>query len=140
MVNKQCNYDDIVDACKRAGVHDDIMKLSLNYKTKLGADGVSLSNGQMQKLNFARAYLKRGSLILLDEIDSGLDGKAEKNLIQNLQNLSKKNIVVMITHRKNLLIHADRVFLIENGAIKESGKHDYLIRYCMEYQKLFEKC
>lgn len=137
IANPNCNHQEIINACKDVGLHDDIIKFEKQYNTIIGVNGVSLSNGQWQKLNFARALIKKGSLFLFDEIDSDLDGKADAKLIMNIKQIAINNIVILITHRVTSLKYAKEIYVMDKGDIKNSGSHQYLLHNSQEYRRLF---
>ena len=119
--------DDIIKAAKSADAHDFIMALPSGYQTRLGENGESLSGGQRQRLSIARAILRDAPLLLLDEATSALDAESESNVQEALSRLSKGRTTIIIAHKLSTIQHADRIYVLENGQIKESGTHAALL-------------
>lgn len=112
---------EIIDAAKAADAHDFISALPDGYHTRLGEDGDSLSGGQRQRLSIARAILRDAPLLLLDEATSALDADSESNVQAALERLSKGRTTLIIAHKLSTVQNADRIYVLENGEIKESG-------------------
>ncbi len=132
---------EIVDACKKAQIHDDILKMADGYKTIVGERGVKLSGGQRQRVAIARAILKDAPILILDEATSSLDSKTER-LIQNSLDLlikDKSKTVIAIAHRLSTLKNMDRIIVIDKGRIVEEGTHNVLLRNDNSlYKKLWQ--
>lgn len=114
---------EIVDAAKMAGVHDLILKLPQGYETKIGGnDGFVLSGGQRQRIAFARALFRIPKFIVLDEPNSNLDGEGEIALLNVLAEIKKMgSTIVIVSHKPNLLVHADKVLVLRDGNIEAFG-------------------
>ncbi|MDA0902530.1 MAG: ABC transporter ATP-binding protein, partial [Proteobacteria bacterium] len=132
---------EIIAACKKAQIHEDIIAMSHGYDSVVGERGVKVSGGQRQRIAIARAILKDAPILILDEATSSLDSKTEK-LIQESLNLlieDKSKTVIAIAHRLSTLKHMDRIIVIDKGEIVEEGKHSQLIRRKDSlYKKLWE--
>ncbi len=130
---------EILSACKFAAADEFIEKLPDGLDTMIGENGIRLSGGQKQRISIARAILKESPIILLDEATSSLDAESE-NIVQNaINNLTKNKTTLVIAHRLSTIHNADKIFVLKNGNIISSGKHEYLINNCDEYKSLYKK-
>ena len=118
-------FDEIVAAAKAAAIHEDIMAMPMGYETFVTGDGGSLSGGQRQRLALARALVRRPRLLLLDEATSALDAVTEQQVERRLASMKCTRIV--IAHRLSTVREADRILVVEEGRIVESGKHAELM-------------
>ena len=130
---------EIEKACKYAAADEFIKKLPQGYDTLIGENGVRLSGGQKQRISIARAILKESPIILLDEATSSLDADSEEIVQNAILNLTKNKTTLVIAHRLSTIHNADKIFVLKNGKIQNSGDHDYLIKNCDEYQSLYKK-
>ncbi len=131
--------DEIKEACKFAAADEFIEKLPNQYETLIGENGIRLSGGQKQRLSIARAILKESPIILLDEATSSLDAESEEVVQNAILNLTKNKTTLVIAHRLSTIHNADKIFVLKNGTIIDTGKHEYLIKNCDEYKSLYEK-
>lgn len=127
LANTSATEAEIIDAAKAAQIHDFIRSLPQGYQTKLGDGGQPISGGQMRRFAIARAFLQNASLILLDEITTGLDTKIEQSLAQTLAELTYRKTVLTIAHRLDSVKTADEILVIENGQLVERGSHAQLL-------------
>jgi ATP-binding cassette subfamily B protein len=127
--NQHATEKEVIEACKKAYIHDLIMTLPEKYQTFAGEKGTKLSGGQRQRIAIARAILKNAPILLLDEATSALDTQTEKLIQKSLQTLmeGKKQTVIAIAHRLSTLKNMDRIIVLDNGAIVEQGTHEKLI-------------
>ncbi len=128
--NPKVSDEEVIEACKKAHIHEFVVTLPEQYETYVGERGVKLSGGQRQRVAIARAFLKDAPILILDEATSSLDSQTEK-LIQDSLNLlikDKKKTVIAIAHRLSTLKHMDRVIVLDKGQIIEEGTHNQLIR------------
>ncbi len=131
--------DEILSACKFAAADEFIDKLPDGLNTMIGENGIRLSGGQKQRISIARAILKESPIILLDEATSSLDAESE-DIVQNaINNLTKNKTTLVIAHRLSTIHNADKIFVMKNGKIINSGKHEFLINNCDEYKSLYKK-
>tara|TARA_B100001057_G_scaffold469808_1_gene530492 strand:+ start:1267 stop:3009 length:1743 start_codon:yes stop_codon:yes gene_type:complete len=130
---------EIKNACKFAAADEFINKLPEKYETMIGENGVRLSGGQKQRISIARAILKESPIILLDEATSSLDAESEEIVQNAILNLTKNKTTLVIAHRLSTIHNADKIFVLKNGKILNSGKHDFLINNCEEYKSLYQK-
>jgi ATP-binding cassette, subfamily B, bacterial MsbA len=128
-----------VEAAARAALaHDFIMALPSRYETVIGERGVLLSGGERQRLAIARALLKNSPILILDEATSALDSESEALVQSALHNLMVGRTVLVIAHRLSTVRRADRIVVIENGAIADIGGHDDLMQRFGTYRRLYE--
>lgn len=123
---------------KAANAHDFIMNLVDGYDTKVGERGVKLSGGQKQRVAIARVFLKNPPILILDEATSALDLESEHLIQEALEKLAKDRTTFIVAHRLSTITHADRIILIENGQVVESGTHEELMAKQGSYYKLFQ--
>ena len=105
----------------------------------IGENGVRLSGGQKQRISIARAVLKESPIILLDEATSSLDSDSEEKVQNAINNLTKNRTTLVIAHRLSTIHNADKIFVMRNGKVVNSGNHDFLINNCDEYKSLYKK-
>ena len=109
--------EEVIEACKKANIHDFIMQLPQGYETEVGERGARLSGGQKQRLSIARAFLKDAPILLLDEPTSAIDIETEQGIQEVLREISRNRTVITIAHRLNTIVDADEVYVFENGEI-----------------------
>ncbi len=115
------------NAAKIACIHDFVMSLPLRYDTKVGKDGVGLSQGQRQRILIARAVYRDPAFIFLDEATNSLDAKNEREIVENLDKFYKGRTVVVVAHRLSTVKNADRIIVLDGGKVVETGDHASLI-------------
>lgn len=131
-------FDDIVAAAKNADAHDFICALPDGYDTLVGERGERLSGGQRQRIGIARAYLANPKILILDEATSNLDGESEKKIQEVLAGLMRDRTVFVVTHRLASIRKADRILVIEDGSVRETGTHQELINQKDAYYRMIE--
>ena len=129
--------EEVIEAAKRANIHDFIMSLPMGYDTQIGERGVRLSGGQKQRLSIARVFLKNPAILILDEATSALDNTTEILIQSALDELCKGRTTLVVAHRLSTIKNADEIVVIANGAIKEQGSHEELIQKDGIYAKLY---
>jgi subfamily B ATP-binding cassette protein MsbA len=127
---------EIEDAAKHAFAHEFILEKPLGYDSVVGEKGTNLSGGQRQRIAIARAILKNAPILVLDEATSSLDTQSERSVQAALDELMKHRTTICIAHRLSTIQHADRIIVMDNGQIVESGKHAELLLTKGVYQKL----
>ncbi|MBN1377986.1 MAG: lipid A export permease/ATP-binding protein MsbA [Gammaproteobacteria bacterium] len=130
--------EQIVAAAEAANAMDFISKLPDSLDTIVGEDGVLLSGGQRQRLAIARALLKDSPILILDEATSALDTESEKLIQGAIDNLVKNRTTIVIAHRLSTVEKADRILVLDNGSIVESGSHDELLKKDEQYASLYK--
>ncbi|HCY0685891.1 TPA: SAV1866 family putative multidrug efflux ABC transporter [Staphylococcus aureus] len=129
--------EEVVEAAKMANAHDFIMNLPQGYDTEVGERGVKLSGGQKQRLSIARIFLNNPPILILDEATSALDLESESIIQEALDVLSKDRTTLIVAHRLSTITHADKIVVIENGHIVETGTHRELIAKQSAYEHLY---
>ena len=135
----EATQEEISRACKFAAANEFIEKLPEGYDTMIGENGIRLSGGQKQRISIARAILKESPIILLDEATSSLDADSEEIVQNAITNLTKNKTTLVIAHRLSTIHNADKIFVLKNGKIINSGDHNFLIKNCEEYKSLYKK-
>ena len=134
----QVSEDAVINAAKAALAHDFIQKMADGYNTIIGEKGVRLSGGERQRIAIARALLKNAPILILDEATSALDNESEALVQSALQNLMAGRTVFVIAHRLTTIRRVDRIVVLENGRITDSGTHEDLLTRLGTYRKLYE--
>ena len=130
--------EEVIEAAKRANIHDYIMTLEEGYDTQIGERGVRLSGGQKQRLSIARVFLKNPPILILDEATSALDNTTEILIQSALDELCKGRTTIVVAHRLSTIKNADRIAVISGGRVVEEGSHEELLAKGGEYAKLYE--
>nr|WP_304217857.1 ABC transporter ATP-binding protein [Fredinandcohnia onubensis] len=130
--------EEIIEAAKAANAHEFIENLPQGYDTKVGERGVKLSGGQKQRIAIARVFLKNPPLLIWDEATSALDLESEHLIQESLEELAKSRTTFIVAHRLSTITHADKIVLIEHGAIVEVGTHAELMSQKGHYFNLFQ--
>lgn len=129
--------EEVMEAAKRANIHDYILSLPEGYETKIGERGVKLSGGQKQRLSIARVFLKDPSILILDEATSALDNATEILIQKSLDELCKGRTTIVVAHRLSTVRNADRIAVVDEGHIIEEGTHKELLEKGGEYAALY---
>lgn len=129
--------EEIIEAAKRANIHEFIESLDCGYDTFVGERGVKLSGGQKQRLSIARVFLKNPPMLILDEATSALDNESEKFIQQSLEELSKNRTTIVIAHRLSTIRNSDEIIVLTDEGIKEKGSHKELIHKNGIYASLY---
>lgn len=129
--------EEMIYAAKLANAHDFIMSLPDGYDTEVGERGVKLSGGQKQRVAISRVFLKNPPILILDEATSALDLESEAVIQEALETLSKDRTTVIVAHRLSTITHADKIVVIQNGEIVESGTHQELMNNRSHYYNLY---
>ena len=126
--NDSADMDDIIHAAKQADAHKFISELPFGYETLLGENGHGLSGGQKQRLSIARALLRDAPILLMDEATSAIDSFSEGTIKKSLKDFIINKTTIIISHRPNTVKNADRIYVLDNGNIVETGRHKDLIK------------
>jgi subfamily B ATP-binding cassette protein MsbA len=127
------NDESILAAAKAAYAHDFIMSFPLAYDTPVGEHGLQLSGGERQRVAIARALVKDAPIILLDEATASLDSESERLVQDAMGRLCEGRTTLVVAHRLHTIMHADRILVVEDGTVVESGRHDELLRQAGRY-------
>ena len=134
--------EEIIQAAKRANIHDYVMQLEHGYDTQIGERGVKLSGGQKQRLSIARVFLKNPAILILDEATSALDNATEILIQDALDELCKGRTTLVVAHRLSTIKNADEIVVITDHGIEERGTHEELLEnnklYTMLYNSQFK--
>jgi len=131
--------EQIKKACDFASASEFIEKLPQAYETLIGENGIRLSGGQKQRISIARAVLKNSPIILLDEATSSLDSESEEKVQNAILDLTKNKTTLVIAHRLSTIIRADKIFVLNQGKIADTGTHNELLKNSMIYKNLYSK-
>ena len=137
--NLNASDEEIETACNFAAASDFIKSLPAGYDTIIGENGIKLSGGQKQRVSIARAVLKNSPIILLDEATSSLDAESEEKVQNAIINLTKNKTTLVIAHRLSTIIRADKIFVLNQGEIVDTGTHSELLKKSMIYKNLYSK-
>lgn len=130
--------EEVIEAAKKASIHDYIMSLPKGYDTQIGERGVRLSGGQKQRLSIARVFLKNPPILILDEATSALDNSTEILIQSALDSLCKGRTTLIVAHRLSTVKSADKIAVIDDGKIKEYGTHEELLSENGLYSELYK--
>lgn len=130
---EKINEQELLEAAKIANIQEFIDTLPLGFNTKIGPEGMGISQGQRQRLLIARAVYKNPEYLFFDEATNALDANNEKQIITNLNEFFQGRTVVVVAHRLSTVINADKIYVLENGSVIESGSHSELINQSGAY-------
>jgi ABC-type transport system involved in Fe-S cluster assembly fused permease/ATPase subunit len=131
--------EEVEQAARLAHIHDFIQAMPDGYKTMVGERGLKLSGGEKQRVAIARSILKRPAIMLFDEATSALDTNTEREIQQNLYELSRDRTTLVIAHRLSTVVDADEIIVLENGQIVERGRHAWLIDHRGRYAEMWQR-
>jgi ATP-binding cassette subfamily B protein len=131
--------EEVINAAKRAVVHDNIIQFNQQYETILGERGITLSGGQKQRVSIARALIKNPEILLFDDCLSAVDTETEEKILNNLLEISKDKTTIIVSHRVSSAKNADKIIILEEGKIIQQGSHNQLVRQEGYYKELYYK-
>ncbi|MGU9484977.1 ATP-binding cassette domain-containing protein, partial [Clostridium perfringens] len=137
--NPYLTYEEIIEACKKAQIHDFINSLPLRYNTLVEENGSNFSGGQKQRLSIARAILRKPEILIMDEATSNLDSITEKAIEKTIHEFSEGMITIIIAHRLSTIMRCDNIYILEKGEIKEQGSHNELLEKQGRYYELWKE-
>ena len=129
---------EIEDAAKAAYIHETIKNLKNGYNTIIGAKGNNLSGGERQRIGIARALLSNAPILIFDEPTSSLDSETDNYIKDTLIKLDRTKTIITITHKLSSIEKYDNIFVVKKGEIIEQGTHEFLLKNCEPYQRLYE--
>lgn len=129
--------EEVIEAAIRANIHEFIMKQEYGYDTYVGERGIKLSGGQKQRISIARVFLKNPPILILDEATSALDNATELIIQKSLEELSQGRTTIVVAHRLSTIKNADKIIVLTDKGIEESGTHNELIEIKGIYEKLY---
>ena len=135
----KASNEEVYEAAEQSMCSEFISNLENGYETMIGENGVKLSGGEKQRLSIARAFLKKSKIILLDEATSSLDSKTEEKIQKALIQLTLKKTTIVIAHRLSTILNSDKIYVVDNGKIIDSGKHEELLAQSKVYKNFYER-
>ena len=132
----EASLDEIKEAAKAANIHNDILEMPDGYDTLVGERGLRLSGGQKQRVAIARAILRKSPVIILDEATASVDVETERQIQQAIAGIAGSRTIIAIAHRLSTIRNADKILVIEDGWVKESGTHDELVALGGSYARM----
>ena len=135
----EATNEEIYQAAEQSMCTEFINNLESGYETMIGENGVKLSGGEKQRLSIARAFLKKSKIILLDEATSSLDSETEDKIQKALSQLTLNKTTIVIAHRLSTILNSDRIYVVDNGKIIDSGNHDKLLINSTVYKNFYER-
>jgi ATP-binding cassette subfamily B protein len=137
--NENATDEEVIEAAKKAVVHENILTFNDQYETILGERGITLSGGQKQRVSIARALIKNAPILLLDDCLSAVDTETEETILNNLLTYCKDKTTIIVSHRVSSAKNADQIIILEDGKIIEKGTHNELIEQNGYYKELYVK-
>ncbi|MFR5267291.1 ABC transporter ATP-binding protein, partial [Clostridium sp.] len=126
--NEHVSYENIIEGCKKAQIHDFINSLPLRYDTLIEENGSNFSGGQKQRLSIARAIIKNPDILIMDEATSNLDSITEKAISETMEEFMKDKTSIIIAHRLSTIKNCHKIYVLEKGKVVEEGNHKDLLK------------
>ncbi len=137
--NQNATDLEVIDAAKKAVIHENILNFKKGYDTILGERGITLSGGQKQRVSIARAFIKKPQILLLDDCLSAVDTETEEQILNNIELVTKNKTTIIVSHRISSAKNADSIVVLNDGVITQKGTHDALISVEGYYKELYQK-
>mmetsp|Transcript_39779 Transcript_39779/g.45769 ORF Transcript_39779/g.45769 Transcript_39779/m.45769 type:complete len:170 (+) Transcript_39779:146-655(+) len=134
--NLNASWEEVIDAAKRAKIHDTVMSFPDGYDTVVGERGLKLSGGEKQRVSIARAILKDAPILLCDEPTSSLDSQTEMDIMHNIKQLGQDRTTIIIAHRLSTIQDCDEIIVLDKGRVVEQGTHHELSELRGRYAEL----
>ena len=131
--------EEVIEASKRASIHESILGFKKGYETILGERGITLSGGQKQRVSIARAIIKKPQLLLFDDCLSAVDTETEEEILNNIDEISKNKTTIIVSHRISSAKNADTIIVLSEGEIIQQGTHYELVNKDGYYKDLYAK-
>lgn len=131
--------EEVIEAAKKAVVHDNIIQFNQQYETILGERGITLSGGQKQRVSIARAIIKDPEILLFDDCLSAVDTETEEKILNNLLEISRDKTTIIVSHRVSSAKNADKIIILDEGKIIQQGTHNQLVTQNGYYKELYYK-
>ncbi len=131
--------EEVIEAAKKAVVHENIIQFNQQYDTILGERGITLSGGQKQRVSIARAIIKNPKILLFDDCLSAVDTETEEKILTNLLEISKEKTTIIVSHRISSAKNADKIIILDEGRILQQGSHNQLVNQEGYYKELYYK-
>ena len=131
--------EEIIEALKLSAVWEDVQKFPKGLETEVGERGVTLSGGQKQRVTIARALLRDADVFIFDDCLSSVDPETEEKIIRTIRDKLKDKLLIVITHRLKVLVRAERIYVLDDGKLVESGSHEELMKNNGLYKRMFER-
>ena len=135
----KATQEEVIEAAKKAVVHNNIIKFDQGYETVLGERGITLSGGQKQRISIARAFIKSPTILLLDDCLSAVDTETEEEILSNLEDITKNKTTIIVSHRISSIKKADQIIVLDQGEIIQQGTHNELVAKSGYYSELYKK-
>lgn len=136
-LGKKISQDILFDVCQKVGLYDFIMSSDEKFDTLIGEKGVKLSGGQKQRISIARALIQESDILIFDEATSALDNVLQNEIIRNLDDFMRDKIVIIVAHRLSTIRNSDKIYVMKDGRIVESGNHEQLMNSDSEYRRMY---
>ncbi|MDG1393799.1 MAG: ABC transporter ATP-binding protein [Flavobacteriaceae bacterium] len=137
--DRSASENTVIEAAKKAVVHDNIVNFKNGYNTILGERGITLSGGQKQRVSIARAFIKNPQILLLDDCLSAVDTETEEQILNNIELVTKNKTTIIVSHRISSAKNADTIIVLNDGIITQQGTHSELINVEGYYKELYQK-
>ena len=137
--NQNATDLEVIDAAKKAVIHENILNFKKGYDTILGERGITLSGGQKQRVSIARAFIKKPQILLLDDCLSAVDTETEEQILNNIELVTTNKTTIIVSHRISSAKNADSIVVLNDGVITQKGTHDALISVEGYYKELYQK-
>jgi ABC-type bacteriocin/lantibiotic exporter with double-glycine peptidase domain len=137
LLNPEASDEKIIDICKKTDIYNMIQKMPNGINTALGVNGFDISGGQKQRLAIARILMKNPKILILDEATSSLDNQTEQTIMKSLNSFKEGRTIIIIAHKLSNVMDSDKIFLMDNGKIVDTGTHKELMENSIIYKKMF---